>query len=110
MSYHNVDADNRFFQKLFPESRKSSIFLKCLRYDDFLTTSDFKVKHDVLMHYNDGQNNLFEDELVDFETFGKILKYTISVNKFGDYYNFEHSDEVAEDFLKTMRSKFRPSG
>ena len=46
ISYHNVDANNRFFQKLFPESRISSIFCKCLRCDDFLTTSDFKAKHD----------------------------------------------------------------
>ena len=61
-------------------------------------------------HYNDGQNDLFEGESVDFATFEKILKYTFSVNKFGEYYNFEHSDEIAEDVLKNVRSKFRPSG
>ena len=61
-------------------------------------------------HYNDGQNDLFEGESVDFATFEKILKYTFSVNKFGEYYNFEHSDEIVEDVLKNVRSKFRPSG
>ena len=61
-------------------------------------------------HYNDGQNDLFEGESVDFATIAKILKYTFSVNKFGEYYNFEHSDEIVEDVLKNVRSKFRPSG
>ena len=110
ISYHNYDANNRFFQMLFPESRISSIFCKCLRCDDSLTTSNFKVKHDFLKHYNDGQNDLFEDEPVDFATFEKILKYPFSANKFGEYYNFKHSDEVVEDVLKNVRSKFRPSG
>ena len=89
--YHDVDANNRFFQKLFQQSRNCSIFCKCLRCDDFLTTSDFKVKHDFLKHYNDRQSDLFEDKSIDIETFGKTLKYSISANKFGEYYNFKNS-------------------
>ena len=34
----------------------------------------------------------------------------ISVNKRGDYYDFEISEKVADDFLKNVRSRFRPSG
>ena len=68
ISYQNVDANNGFFQKLFQQSRNRSIFHKCLSCANFLTTSNFKVKHDFL---NDGQNDLFEDKPVDIETFGK---------------------------------------
>ena len=110
ISYHNVDANNRFSQKLFQQSRNCSIFRKCLRCDDFLTTSDFKVKHDILKHCNEGQNKLFQDKPVDIETFGKITKYTISVNNFGENYNFKSSEEIVEDFLKNVCSKFRSSG
>ena len=78
---------------------------KCLRCDDFVTTSDFKVKHNFLKHYNKEQNGLFEDKPVNIETFGKITKYTISVDKFGENYNFGNSEEVVEDFFKNVHSK-----
>ena len=109
ISYHNVDTNNRFFQKLFQQSRNCSIFRKCLRFDDFLTTGDFKVKCDFLKHYNEGQNELFKDKPVDIETFGKITKYTNSVNKFAENYNFENSEEVVEGFFKYVHSKFSPT-
>ena len=77
------------------QSRNCSIFRKCLRFDDFLTTGDFKVKCDFLKHYNEGQNEPFKDKPVDIETFGKIKNY-----------NFENSEEVVEDFFKNVHSKF----
>ena len=80
ISCHNVDVNNRFFQKLSQQSRNCS---KCLRCNDFWTIRDFKVKHDFFKHCNDGQSDLFEDKPVNIETFGKKLKYTISVSKFG---------------------------
>ena len=110
ISYYNVDTNNRFFQKLFQQSRNCSIFRKCLRCDDFVTASEFKIKHNFLKHYKKEQNELFEDKPVDVETFGKITKYTISVDKFGrKNHNFENSEEVVEDSFKNAHSKFRPS-
>ena len=38
------------------------------------------------------------------------MKFEITVNKHGDYYNFENSEEVADDFLKIVRSRFKPLG
>ena len=64
---HKIDPNNRFFQKLFRSSRNCSVFCKCLRCDDFLTTSDFKIKHDFLKHFDEGYNDLFEDKPVDTE-------------------------------------------
>ena len=65
-----------------------SVFRKCLRCDNFLTTSDFKINHDFLKH-NKGYNNLFEDKPVDVEKIANLLKFEITVNKNGDYYDFE---------------------
>ena len=54
-----------------------------------MTTSDFKINHDFLKHYNKGYNNLFEDKPVDVEKIANLLKFEITVNKNGDYYDFE---------------------
>ena len=33
----------------------------------FLTTSDYKKKHDFLKYYNEGEDDLFEDKPIDIE-------------------------------------------
>ena len=98
-TYDKIDPNNRFFQKLFQINNKFSVFLKCLRCDDFLTNSYFKIKHDFLKHYNEDYNDLFENKPVDIEKTADLLKFEITVNKHGDYYDFENSEEVVDDFL-----------
>ena len=110
ITYHKIDPNNRFFQKLFQSNKNCSVFRKCLRCDDFLTTSDFKIKHDFLKHYNEGYNDLFEDKPVDVEKTANLLKFEITVNKHGDYYHFENSEEVVDDFLKNVCLRFKSSG
>ena len=53
---------------------------------------------------------MFQDKLVDVEKTANLLKFEITVNKHDDYYDFENSEEVADDFLKNVRSRFKPSG
>ena len=79
------------------------------KIDDFLTTSDFKIKHDFLNH-NEDYNDLFEHKSVDVEKTAKLLKLETTVNKHGDYYDLENSEEVVDDVLKNVRSRFKPSG
>ena len=75
-----------------------------------MTISDFKIKHDFLKHYNKGYHDLFEDKRFDVEKTANLLKFKITVNKHGDYYDFENSGEVVDDFLKNACSRFKPSG
>ena len=82
IEYHKIDKDNKFFQKLFQPSKKGSIFRKCFRCGDYLSTKDFKVKHDFLKHYDDGQSIPFEDKPVEIKKTGTITSYKISVNKY----------------------------
>ena len=42
---------------------------------------------------------MFEDKPVDVEKTGNLLKFEITVNKHGDYYDFENSEEVVDAFL-----------
>ena len=53
---------------------------------------------------------MFEDKPVDVEKTANLLKFEITVNKHGDYSDFEDSEEVVHDFLKNVRSRFKPSG
>ena len=53
---------------------------------------------------------MFEDKPVDVENTANLLKFEITVNKHGDYYDFENSEEIVDDFLKNVRSRFKQSG
>ena len=64
ITYRKIEPNSRFFQKLFQSNKTCSVFCKCLRWDDFLTTSDFKMKRDFLKHYNEVYNDLFEVSLL----------------------------------------------
>ena len=107
VSNHKIDPNNRFFQKLFQSSKKCSIFWKCLRCDDFLTTSNYKKKHDFLKHYNEGEYDLFEDKPIDIEKTVNLLKFEVMVNKHGEYYDFEDSKKGVDDFFKNVRPRFK---
>ena len=74
ITYHKIDPNNRFFEKLFQSYKKCLVFRKCLRSDEFLTTSDFKIKCDFSKQFNKGYNELFEDKPVDTEKPANLLK------------------------------------
>ena len=99
INYHQIDPNKTVFQKLFQSNKNSSIFRKCLSCDNFLTTSD---NHDFLKYYDEGNNDLFEDKPVDIEKTATLLKFENTANKHGEYYNFEYSEEVVDDFLKNF--------
>ena len=103
VEYHKVDRNNRFFQKLFQLTKKGSIFRKCLRYGAFLSAENFKVKHDFLKHYADGDSVPFEDKPIEIVKTRNITKYEISVNKQADYYDFRNAQQVIDDFLRNVR-------
>ena len=53
---------------------------------------------------------MYEDKPVDVEKMANLLTFEITINKHGDYYDFENSEEVVDDFLYNVRSRFKPSG
>ena len=110
IDYHKIDKDNKFFQMLFQPSKKGSIFHKCLRCGDFLSIENFKLKHDFPKHYHHGENIPFEDKPLEIMRTNNITKYEVSVNTHSDYYNFEDAEQVVDDFLRNVRSKFKPRG
>ena len=107
ISFHKVDPTNKFFQKLFQDKRNSSILQNCLRCGEFLTTSNYKRKHNFLKHYKEGKKDIFEDKPTDIVQTSRITKYEITVRKHGDFYDFTKAEEVVNDFLQNVRSKFK---
>ena len=43
---------------------------------------------------------MFEDKPTDIEKVASLLKFEITVNKHGEYYDFKNPEEVDDDFLK----------
>ena len=60
ISYHNVDENNWFFQKLF-QIKNKSILKQCVRCKEFLTTEKHKNIHNFLRHYEEGKSVPFEE-------------------------------------------------
>ena len=63
VTYHNIDENNRFFQKWF-QSKNVSVLKRCLRCDKFLVNDEDKAGHNFLQHYGDGKIMPFEEKPV----------------------------------------------
>ena len=53
--FHRVDSKNEFFKKIFVEDKNVFFGKRCLRCQEYLPTSRFKIYHNFLKHYNDGE-------------------------------------------------------
>ena len=69
-------------------SKNYSVFRKCLRCNDLLTTSDYKKRYNFLKHYDEGNIDLSEDNSVDVEKTASLLKFEITVNNYVEYNDF----------------------
>ena len=108
LTYHNIDQNNWFFQKLF--QAKNKILLKnCVRCSKFLTTEKYKATHDFLEHYDSGKNIPFEEKPLDILIFPGSTIYSIDFQKHNNFYNFYNSEKCVDDFLKNVKYKFVPT-
>ena len=105
LSYHNIDENNWFFQKLFQSDNKA--FLKnCIRCNQFLATRKEKAIHDFLKHYNDGKSIPFEEKPLDIIRYPALTIYQIEFKKYNSFYPFFNSEKCVEEFLQNVKYKF----
>lgn len=109
INFYKVDPENRFFKKLITCTTNECIFKKCLRCQEYLPTSQYKIKHDFLRHYELGNEDIFEDKPIDINENKYFIKYSINFRKYSDSYDFFDSEKVVFEFLSNVRSKFKPS-
>ena len=106
VTYHHVDKNNCFFQKLF-QIRNKSVLKHCLRCDEFLVTDKQKAVHNFLKHYEDGQTIPFEKKLLDILKLPTLTIYTIEFRKHKNFYEFYNSELCVDDFLRNVRYRFK---
>ena len=62
--------------------------------------------HNFLKHYGGGKTIFF---YFNIKKSGNITTHEIMVGSHGNFYDFSNSEEVANDFLNNVRSKFKAS-
>ena len=108
ISYHNVDENNWFFQKLF-QIKNKSLLKHCVRCNEFLTTEKHKTIHNFLKHYEEGKSIPFEDKPIDIVSYPGLLIYSFEFQKHKNFNDFFNSERCADDFLRNVKYEFKRS-
>ena len=99
LTYHNIDSNKWFFQKLFQSDNKP--FLKgCIRYNQFLATRKEKPKHDFLRHYSDVKKIVFEEKPLDIIRYPALTNYQIEYKKYSNLSLFLIFKNALKNFCK----------
>ena len=106
VTYHNIDENNWFFQKLF-QIKDKAILRQCIRCHEFLTTDKHKTVHNFLKHYEDIKSIPFEEKLIDILKLPALTIYSVEYSKHKDPYNFYNSDVCVDDFLRNVKHRFK---
>ena len=80
LSYHNIDENNWFFEKLF-QTKNKTLLTNCIRCNKFLATEKQKAVHDFLKHYDDGKSIPLEEKPLDIVRCPALLIYSIEFQK-----------------------------
>ena len=106
VTYHNVDENNWFFQKLF-QIKDKILFKRCWRCDKFLVTEKQKAVHNFLKHYEDGKTIPFEEKPHDIFKLPALTIYSIEFEKHQNFYGFYNSELCVDKFSRTLRHRFK---
>ena len=109
VSYHNVDKNNCFFQKLF-QIKNKYLLKQCVSCSEFLTTEKHKSIHNFLNHYEEGKSVPFEDKPIDIVRFRGLTIDSIEFQKHKDFNDFFNPVKCVDDFLRNVKYKFKPGG
>ena len=108
MNFHRVDSKNELFKKIFVEDKNVFYGKRCLRCQEYLPTSKFKIYHNFLKHYNDGET-LVDNKSITVTEIGTVKKHEIKFQEHSDSYDFFNSEKLVDEFLLLVKSKIFPS-
>ena len=104
LNFHNIDEDNLFFRRLIEDKNNVFYGKKCLRCEEFIPSSKFKLFHDFLKHYDEGKN-VVEEKPISITKIGNITKFEINYQNHSSFYDFYGPVTVVEEFLFNIKSK-----
>ena len=103
INFHRVDSKNEFFKKIFVEDKKVFYGKRCLRCQEYLPTSRFKIYHNFLKHYNDGET--VDNKPITVTEIGAVKKYEITFQEHSDSYDFFNSEKLVDEYLLLVKSE-----
>ena len=106
VTYHNVDENNWFFQKLF-QIKDKRLLKRCLRCDKFLETEKQKTVHNFVKHYEDDQTIPYEEKPLDVLRLASLMIYSIEFRKHQIFYDFYNSELCVKNLFKNVRYRFK---
>ena len=108
LNFHNVDRENRFFKTLFEDEKNVFHGGRCVRCNEFLSTTKFKTFHDFLKHYEAGKN-VIEEKPLTVTSIGNIKKYEINYQNHSSDYDFYNSESLVDEFLLNVKNRIEKS-
>ena len=106
VTYHNVDENNWFFQKLF-QIKDKRLLKRCLRCDKFLETEKQKTVHNFVKHYEDDKTIPYEEKPLDVLRLASLMIYSIEFRKHQIFYDFYNSELCVKNLFKNVRYRFK---
>ena len=99
LNFHQVDRNNQLYRKLFGEEQNNTFYSKkSLRCNEFLPTTEFKVQHDFLRHYDAGKiATLVEEKPIAITSIEPIKIYEIRFENHSADYDFFNSEQVVDE-------------
>ena len=104
INFHRVDSKSEFFKKIFAEDKNVFYGKRCFRCQDYLSTSRFKIYHNFLKHYNDGET-VVDNKPITVTEIGAVKKYEITFQEHSDSYDFFNSEKLVDEFLLLVKGK-----
>ena len=104
LDFHNVNWNNHFFKKLYKKQNNVFHGKKCVRCNEFLPSSAYKIIHDFLVHYNAGKE-VFEKIFLIYTTLGKIRIYEITFTQHLLDYDFYNAEKLVDEFLLNVKNR-----
>ena len=101
--FHNVVWNNQFFIRLFKNQNNVFHGKRCLRCNEFLPSSRFRVNLDFLVQCDVGRK-VFEGKPVNYTNFGVTWKYEITFTQHSHDYDFYNAKKSVDDFLLNVKN------
>ena len=108
IDFHRVDLKNEFFKKIFIEDKNVFYGKRCLRCQEYLPTSRFKIYHNFLKHYSDVEV-VVDNKAVAVTEIGAVKRCEITFQDHSDSYDLFNSEKLVDEFLLLVKGKISHS-
>ena len=110
INYHNVDKDNKYFEKLFAKENDFLVAERCHKCNEFIPTLKYRNAHNFLKHYKEGREIISEEKPINVVDIGNsIKKFEIKFSEHSEFYDFYNSEKLVDEFLTNVRRKIKRS-